>query len=231
MKRARHDLDAVGASGGLGSGAGPAHRDIIAIGASAGGVEALVSLVHGLPADLPAAVFIVLHTSPHSSSKLPELLARRTSLAVAHATHGAPVERGRIYVAPPDYHMELRGDRVELTHGPRENHTRPAIDPLFRTAAAEYGDRVVGVILSGMLGDGVMGLEIIKERGGMVVVQDPNEALLSDMPRRAINAVQVDHVLKVAEMPGVLSRLARQPLAQREDRRWTWSALQVSGRP
>ncbi len=192
-----------------------ARRDIVVIGASAGGVEALVTLIQGLPADFPAAIFIVLHTSPHSSSKLPQILARRTSLSVSHASGGEGVEQGHIYVAPPDRHMELRDSRIELNYGPRENHTRPAIDPLFRSAAGAYGNRVVGVILSGMLGDGVAGLETIKEQGGLVVVQDPDEALINDMPRRAVAAVAVDHVVKISEMAGLLSRLVREPLTQK----------------
>ena len=170
-------------------------RDIIVVGASAGGVQALSDLVRGLPADLPAAVFIVVHTSPTSPGILPEILQRTGPLEAAHCRNGEPIRHGRIYVAPPDHHMVLRDDLVELTRGPRENGFRPAVDPLFRTAARRYGRRVVGVVLSGGLDDGCEGLALIKQYGGLAVVQEPAEAVVPSMPANAIATVSVDHVL------------------------------------
>ncbi|QDV32180.1 chemotaxis protein CheB [Tautonia plasticadhaerens] len=186
-------------------------RDIITIGASAGGVEALSTLVGGLPAGLPAAVFVVLHTSPHAASRLPTLLSMKGPLPAEHAEHGGPIRPGRIVVAPPDRHLIIRPESVELSRGPKENRTRPAIDPTFRSAARSFGGRVVGVVLSGTLGDGTAGLMAIKARGGTAIVQDPTEALFGDMPRSAIEHVGPHHVLGVGDMPRLLTQLAREP--------------------
>jgi two-component system chemotaxis response regulator CheB len=189
-------------------------RDILVVGASAGGVEALTELARGLPADLPAAVFMVLHVPPHATSVLPRILSRAGRLPTAHAREGEPIRPGRIYVAPPDHHMLLRRGYVYLARGPRENSHRPAVDPLFRTAARAYDGRVVGVLLSGALDDGTAGLAAIKRRGGIALVQDPDEALFSGMPRSAIENVEVDHVVSLAGMAGLLSRLACEPVAE-----------------
>src|SRR5262249_56463658 len=132
-------------------------RDIIVVGASAGGVEALSRLVAGLPADLPAAVFVVLHIPAGAPNLLAEILSRDGPLPASEARHGEPIRAGRIYVAPPDFHMQLRNGLVELTRGPRENHVRPAIDPLFRSAARTYGRRVIAVVLTGHLYGGTAG--------------------------------------------------------------------------
>ena len=191
----------------------PGH-DIVAIGASAGGVEALVQLVSRLPRDLPAAVFVVLHIPAHTASRLPRILERNGSLPALHPRHGDPIEHGRIYVAPPDQHLLVEQGRIVLAHGPRENGHRPAVDPLFRTAARAYGPRVVGVVVSGMLDDGTAGLAAIKLRGGTAVVQDPEEALFSGMPRSAIENVAVDHCLSLAEIGPLLARLAREPVSE-----------------
>jgi two-component system chemotaxis response regulator CheB len=182
-------------------------RDIVVIGGSAGGIEALLTLVAGLPADVPAAIFVVVHMSPYGESRLPALLRSAGRLPAAQAEDGESIEMGRIYVAPPDRHLVVRPGRVALVHGPRENHSRPAIDPLFRTAARAYGPRVIGVVLSGALYDGSMGLLAIKTLGGIAVVQDPAEATFDSMPRSALQRVTADHVAPVAAMPALLSAL------------------------
>jgi two-component system, chemotaxis family, protein-glutamate methylesterase/glutaminase len=187
-------------------------RDIIVIGASAGGIQALTTLVAGLPRDFPASLVVVVHIPPYAISRLPEILSRSGPLPAAHARHGEAIEPGRIYIAPPDRHLLVRAGWIELSRGPRENHCRPAIDPLFRTAARVYGARVIGIILSGALYDGSMGLLAIKTRGGMAIVQDPKEAIVDSMPRRAIERVEAEHVLPVAEMAAALTDLIRQPV-------------------
>ena len=186
-------------------------RDIIVVGASAGGVEALVRLVSALPADLPAAVLVVLHVPPDAPSALPAILARAGPLPVAHAENGEPIQYGRIYVAPPNYHLLVMDGQVRLALGPRENGVRPAADVLFRSAARTFGPRVVGVVLSGTLRDGTLGLSAIRLRGGVAMVQDPDEALFGGMPSSALERNQVDSCLPVAEIASTLARLARQP--------------------
>jgi len=191
----------------------PKH-DIIVVGASAGGVEALMSLVSTLPADLPAAVFVTLHLPPNSTSVLPRLLDRAGPLAATHAEDGEVIKPGRIYVAPPDRHLLIEDGRVQLAHGPRENRWRPAIDPMFRTAARAYGARVVGVVLTGTMDDGTAGLVAIKRCGGVAVVQEPSDALFPGMPTNALLYVDVDHTLPLARMSELLARLAHEPVAQ-----------------
>jgi two-component system chemotaxis response regulator CheB len=190
-------------------------RDIVVVGASAGGIEALSGFVSGLPADFPGAIFVVVHTSPEAPSILPRLLARAGRLPAKHAESGEPIVAGRIYVAPPDWHLLVRPGYVELTHGPRENHARPAVDPLFRSASRAYGPRVVGVVLSGALGDGTAGLLAIKARGGTAVVQDPAEALVEGMPSSALKLVDVDRVLPAADIAPALVRYAGESIATR----------------
>ena len=146
------------------------------VGASSGGIEALSQLVAGLPADLPAAVFLVLHMQPGFRSVLPELLSRRGPLRAAHAIHGEPIVPGRIYLAPPDNHLTLRPGGLQVVRGPKENGHRPSIDALFRTASVAYGPRVIGVVLTGYLDCGTAGLLSIKARGGKAIVQDPRDA-------------------------------------------------------
>ncbi len=160
-----------------------AGHDIIVIGASAGGVEALVQLVQNVPADLPASIFVALHVSPHGSSVLPQILSRHGALLASHPQDGEAIEPGRIYVAPPDHHLWVRRGRVRVSRGPSENGLRPAVDPLFRSAARSYGRRVVGVILSGSLDDGTAGLQAIKSQGGVAIVQRPEDALFVGMPQ------------------------------------------------
>ena len=190
----------------------PPGRDIAVVGASAGGVEALRTLAAGLPAHFPAALFVVLHIPP-TSSLLPAILTRAGKLPAEHARDGDAVEDGRIYVAAPDYHLLIEDDVMRLQRGPRENGHRPAIDPLFRTAAMRYGPRVTGVILSGSLDDGINGLGAIKRLGGAVVVQDPDEALYPTMPRSAVEAGLADHIVPVAEIPELLVQLATTQVA------------------
>ena len=188
-----------------------ADHDIVVVGASAGGVEALTNLVAALPADLPASLFVVLHVPATGTSTLPDILSRSGPLPASHAKDGEPIEQGRVYVAPPDHHLLLRDDHVHLARGPRENGHRPAVDPLFRSAAWEHSTRVVGVVLSGALDDGTAGLLAIKARGGVAVVQQPEDALYAGMPNNAIEHVEVDHVLPAAAIAGMLARLAAEP--------------------
>jgi two-component system, chemotaxis family, protein-glutamate methylesterase/glutaminase len=181
---------------------------VVVVGASAGGVEALTELARGLPPDLPAAVFVVLHLPMDATSHLPSILDRAGPLPAVSAADGAPIHPGRIYIAPPNRHLMLEGDRIHLSIGPRVNSLRPSIDVLFRSAARSFGSRVVGVVLSGTLDDGTLGLDAIKMRGGMAIIQDPDEARFSGMPRSAIERVTPDYVLPVAKIPALLKKLA-----------------------
>jgi two-component system chemotaxis response regulator CheB len=191
----------------------PSHqrRDIVVIGASAGGVDALSELVAGLPPDLPAAVFIVLHIAAGFPSRLPDVLARRGRLLATHPVHGEKIVPGRIYVAPADNQMMLRPGCVHVVRGPKENGHRPAVDALFRTAAKTYGPRVVGVVLTGYLDCGTAGLLSIKARGGVSIVQDPRDAAVPDMPQSAIAHVTVDHVTPLRGIPDLIARLVQEP--------------------
>jgi two-component system, chemotaxis family, protein-glutamate methylesterase/glutaminase len=191
-------------------------HDIIVIGTSAGGVEALSQLVKALPRDLPAAVFIVLHVPPYSKSILATILDRVGPLPATTAKDHETIQPGRIYVARPDCHLLVKRGHVRLTRGPKENTTRPAIDPLFRTAARYYGRRVIGVVLTGTLDDGTAGLLAVKSRGGIAIVQDPADAFYSGMPQSALDNVAVDYCLPLAEIPAALVRLASEPVIEGE---------------
>ncbi len=184
-------------------------RDVVVIGTSAGGIAALESIAAGLPADFPGSVLIVMHLSPESRGSLPGFLAKAGRLTAANAEDGEEIRPNRIYVAPPDYHLIISDDRLRLAQGPKENRFRPAIDPLFRSAALAFGRRVVGVILTGYLDDGTAGLAAVKTAGGLAIVQDPLEAVAPSMPRSALRAVQVDHCLKLAKIAPMLVKLAR----------------------
>ncbi len=188
----------------------PGH-DIVVIGASAGGVEALIAVVGALPRDLPAAVFVVLHIPPDGGSVLPRILTHAGPLPAAHPKDGDPIEHGRVYVAPPDYHLLVERDAVRVIRGPRENHYRPAVDPLFRSAARAYGPRVVAVVLSGMLDDGAAGIRTVHARGGIGVVQDPDDALFPGMPTSAMRYDSPQYTLPAREIGPLLARLAREP--------------------
>ena len=190
-------------------------ENIIVVGASAGGFEAIKILAAGLPKDLPAAVLIVWHMSPDVRGVLPQVLNRLDAMGAANGFDGEKIKAGRIYVAPPDRHMVVEPGKIRVTRGPKENRFRPAVDPLFRSAALHYGPNVIGVILSGALDDGTSGLWTVKQRGGVAVVQDPADAEFPSMPENAIRGVAADHVVPVAAMPGLLVRL----LHDREKRR------------
>lgn len=186
-------------------------RDIIVIGASAGGVSALRRLCAGFPEDLAAAVFIVQHISPTARSVLPQLLDRAGPLPASTPTDGQAFAHGQIYVAAPDHHMLLRPDRILMRRGPHENRTRPAINPLFRSAALTFGSRVVGVVLTGLLDDGTEGLIAIKAADGTSMVQDPDDADWPAMPRNAMARDHVDYVVPLERMATLLAEIARQP--------------------
>lgn len=175
-------------------------HDIVVIGASAGGVEALVKFVRELPVRLPAAIFVVLHIPPQSPSMLPTILSRAGHLPAIHPDDHASIERGHIYIAPPDHHILLEQGHIRIVRGPKENRHRPAIDVLFRSAAASYGPRVTGVVLTGALDDGTAGLLAIKRCGGIAVVQDPSEAPYPEMPKSALAHVAVDYTLPLAPL-------------------------------
>lgn len=179
-------------------------HDIIVIGASAGGVAALRSLVSRLPADLNAAIFIVIHLSPNRPSYLADILARCGPLPAHSPVDGEEIRPGHIYVATPDRHLLLENGRVRVSCGAKVNRMRPAVDPLFQTAALAYRDRVVGVVLTGVLDDGTAGLAAIKAMGGVAVVQDPEEAQFPDMPQSALQAVEIDYCLPIAEIAHLL---------------------------
>lgn len=179
-------------------------RDLVVIGGSAGALEPLSLILGKLPAQFPAAVFVVLHTSSESVSVLPEILGRATPLPVAYAVDQEPIHRGRVYVAPQNYHLRMTGAAVSIQHGPHENGFRPAIDPLFRSAARSYGSRVIGVLLSGAMDDGTFGLSAIKEAGGLAVVQHPYEAMMPSMPLSAIQNVEVDHIVRAKDIAKLL---------------------------
>lgn len=191
-----------------------ATHDIIVVGASAGGVEVVTKLVEGLPPDLSAAVFIVLHIPPFARSVLPDILARSGRLPVEHPRSGEEIRRGHIYVAPPDRHLIVEKNHILLSAGPRENRVRPAIDVLFRSAAFACGNRVIGVVLSGTLSDGTAGLYEIKRHGGITIVQDPDDALFPDMPKSALDQVPIDYTLPASELAATLSELTQKSLKQ-----------------
>lgn len=180
---------------------------IVVVGASAGGVEALTELVAGLPADLQAAVFIVLHIPPYQGSQLAAVLSRVSRLPVLDAEDGAPIRAGTIRVGVADMHLVLEPDCMRLTRGPREGRVRPSVDVLFRSAAASFGTAVVGAVLSGSLDDGTAGLWAIRERGGLALVQHPDTATHRSMPQSAIEHVDIDHVVPMHAMAGVMADL------------------------
>jgi two-component system chemotaxis response regulator CheB len=190
--------------------------DIIVIGASAGGVEALEVLVRGLPPDLPAALFVVLHIPADAPSVLPAILSRRGRLPATHPADGEEIKNGHIYVAPPDHHLVVERDKVRVVKGPRENRHRPSVDVLFRSAAVAYGPSVIGVILSGTMDDGVVGLQSVKACGGVAVVQDPEDALYSSMPENALEKVSVDFKVPAIRMGRLLGRLISQAAPEGE---------------
>jgi two-component system chemotaxis response regulator CheB len=180
-------------------------RNIIVVGASAGGVEALCSLLKHLPNDLNAAIFVVMHIGAESA--LPEILSRCGRLPAAAAGDKKRYKRGCIYVAPPQHHLVIKNGLTLLSRGPRENGHRPAIDVLFRSAAREHRSKVIGIVLSGGRDDGSAGLFAIKSRGGVAVVQDPDEATTPNMPESALKMVDIDFCLPVRQIANLLPQL------------------------
>ena len=190
---------------------------VIGMGASAGGLDALIKVVHALPADFPAAICVVLHVPATGRSLLAPILQRRAELPVETARHGTRLAAGHVYVAPPDRHLLVVDDRLELSRGPKENSVRPAVDTLLRSVAA-YGERGVAVVLSGTLGDGSAGALAVARAGGLVIVQDPQDALFPSMPETALAAVgDADHLVPADELGALLDKLAHEEVQVRED--------------
>lgn len=200
-------------------------RNIVVVGASAGGFEALKVFVGGIPKDLPVSIFVVWHMSPDVRGVLPAVFSRLNSMPAAHAHDQEVIEEGRIYVAPPDRHLLIENGNVRVSRGPKENRFRPAVDPLFRSAAYHYGPNVIGIVLSGALDDGTSGLWTIKQRGGIAIVQDPVDAEVPSMPENAIREVEVDYTLPVVDIPRLIAKLIEEkkgspsPLAAVDDAR------------
>jgi two-component system, chemotaxis family, protein-glutamate methylesterase/glutaminase len=187
------------------------HIEVVVAGASAGGVEAFKTLVSHLPADFRPPVLLVQHFPENVRSALPEILARVCPLVVKEAEHEEPITSGRVYVAQSGFHMIIRAGRIRIVKGAKENMVRPAIDPLFRSAALCYGDRLAAVLLSGNLDDGSIGMAIVKQHGGTTIVQDPDEALYRDMPRNAMHNTEVDYVCPLKEIGPLLVKLSGEP--------------------
>lgn len=188
--------------------------EIVVVGASAGGLQVLRNLLGQLPEDFPASIFVVWHLSRDFPSQLAQILDQSSALPVTQAVHGEEIRPGHVYVARPDHHLMVFPDHVQVTRGPMENRFRPSIDVLFRSAALAYGPRVVSIVLSGSLDDGAAGSFAVKDRGGVTVVQDPVDATYFDMPVNTMKAVQVDHVLPVAEMGQLLLQLTGEDAPQ-----------------
>lgn len=191
-------------------------HDIIVIGTSAGGLKALGMVLGALPPNLDATLFIVQHLAADKPSLLPQILTDVGALPASHPSDGEPIQSARIYVAPPDYHLLINQGVMRVVRGPQENRFRPAIDTLFRSAARAYGPRVVGVVLTGYLDDGTVGLQAIKKRGGVAIVQDPSEAEYPSMAKSALRFVRVDYCLPLAEISDRLVQLSKEPAAEEE---------------
>src|SRR5215469_1351569 len=195
-------------------------HDVIVVGTSAGGVEALQKLFRDLGSDLDAALFVVLHTSPIMTSHMAEILNKQGGLPACYPAEEEDIEWGKIYVAPSNRHLMLEDSKVFVTTAPKENRQRPAINPLFRSAALAYGPRVIGVVLTGMLDDGAAGLWEIKRRGGIAVVQSPDDAAYPQMPRSALESVAVDYIVPLGEMADLLISLCKcEAIGQQQDPR------------
>ncbi|TGD79956.1 chemotaxis protein CheB [Hymenobacter wooponensis] len=185
-------------------------RDIVVIGASSGGVAALIELARNMPADFSAPIFVVQHVSPYADSLLPQLMNEVSALTVKHPTNGEKVKAGTIYIAPPNHHMLVENNTICVTSGPKENRFRPSIDALFRSVAYSYGPRVIGVVLTGYLDDGTSGLWSIQRLGGVTVVQDPHDAMSPAMPVNALEFVEADHIVTLHALPALLSQLTKE---------------------
>ncbi len=193
-------------------------KHLVVIGASSGGIEALRILMAGLAPDFPAPICVVVHLSPHSPGLLDLILGRAGALPVTNARDGERLRQGHVYVAPPDHHLTIEPGIARVTKGPHENRFRPAVDPLFRSAAQVYGPGTIGVLISGNLDDGTAGLWCVKQMGGVAIVQDPGEAQFPSMPQSALDQVAIDHVVPIAAPPALLARLvARSVPPSKED--------------
>lgn len=181
-------------------------RKIIVFGGSAGGIESLCTVLKGLPADLPASALAVIHTT-QKSTFLPHVLSRCTKLKVVSPENAEPIAPGKVYIAAPNRHLVVKSHCAVSWMGPRENRHRPAVDTLFRTAARAYRNHVIAVVLSGALDDGSAGALAVKARGGTVIVQDPKEAKMEDMPANVLHQVETDFCLPIAEIPALLGKL------------------------
>ena len=186
---------------------------LVVVGTSAGGLQALIKLLRQLPAAFPAAIMVVQHISAHASgSVLLDEMRKCSKLKCDHAKNGMLISPGHLYIAPSDHHLLVTGNKILITKGAHENRWRPGIDPLFRSAAVAFGNKVIGIVLTGYLDDGTAGLIAIKRCGGICIVQDPADAQYPAMPQNALNQVKVDYCIPIAEMGGILSKLlAKKP--------------------
>jgi two-component system chemotaxis response regulator CheB len=201
---------------------------LVVLGASAGGVEAVSAVASRLEPDFPAPICVVVHTSPDFPSMLATLIARAGVLPAEPASSGTLLVPGKIFVAPADHHLLVEPGRLQTSRGPKENRSRPAVDPLFRSAAQVYGPRVIGVVLTGGLDDGTAGLWTIKQLGGIAIVQDPAGAVAPSMPEHALRHVDVDHCVALAEIGPLLNRLARESVHERFVRPSAATSAEVS---
>jgi len=190
-------------------------RDIIVIGGSSGGITAAKTLLAEIPATFSATIFIVIHVAHNSPRALADMLDRASNIPVSYAEDGGQFLKGHAYLAPPDQHLLLKRTRMSLVHGPKENGFRPAVDPLFRSAAENFGPRCIGIVLSGNLDDGSAGLVAIKECRGLAVVQDPDDAEVPSMPRSALKCVDVDYKVPAEGMGHLLAQLVRKTVHEK----------------
>ncbi|MBC3788361.1 chemotaxis protein CheB [Spirosoma utsteinense] len=190
-------------------------RNIVVIGASAGGVYALKEFVDLLPADFSGSIFVVQHMAADALSSLPEILNFRGKLKACHPVDGDPIRSGRIFVAPPDHHLLIEKGRILVKKGPKENRFRPSIDALFRSAAYNYGPRVIGIVLTGLLNDGTSGMWTVKRLGGVSIIQQPQEALYPSMPESVRENVEVDYAVPIADLAPLLVELVAQEVDPR----------------
>lgn len=195
-----------------------AQRDIVVIGSSAGGIEILLPLLTNLPKKFDGTVFIVQHLAAYYRSKLDTMLNKKSALPVSFAKDGEAFKKGHVYLAPPDHHLLLDRNGMAVKKGPKENRFRPSIDALFRSAAYNFHERVIGIVLSGLLDDGTSGLWSVKRMGGIAVVQDPEDALHPSMPRNAIQNVSVDYVTNANDIPNLMSLLANEKINAEEEK-------------
>jgi two-component system, chemotaxis family, protein-glutamate methylesterase/glutaminase len=190
-------------------------RDIIVVGASAGGVTALIDFVKSFPSDFKGSIFVVLHIPPYSESRLAEILSRAGALKAISPDDGDAIEPGTIYVAVNDQHLIIEKGKVRIKRGPKENRSRPSIDVLFRSAAVVYGSRVIGVILSGVLNDGVPGLWAIREQGGVTIIQRPEDAEQSQLPENALEFIKPDFLASASDMAALITGMVKEPIPER----------------